>query len=289
LKLKFIDPMECVAVSKLPDGPDWIYEIKLDGYRAEAIRTADGVEFYSRNGKSLAKKFPYIVEALSDLPADTIVDGELVALDDLGRPVFNLLQNFKGEAARIRYFAFDLLRLKDRDLTSLPLIERKSLLVEVIGENDRVKISEHMEVLANTMLAAIKEQGLEGVVAKRKDSVYEPGLRTGAWSKIRVNLGREFVIGGYIPGPHGLDSIVVGYHRDDELIYVARVRNGFCSCESASCVSANQKFGGTRVPLRKAARGPKGSLGRGRDDGEDEGMRMGSTGVGSTDTLPRMD
>jgi ATP-dependent DNA ligase len=148
--------MECLAVSKLPDGPDWIYEIKLDGYRAEAIRTAGGVEFYSRNGKSLAKKFPYIVEALSDLPADTIVDGELVALDDLGRPAFNLLQNFKGEAARIRYFAFDLLRLKGRDLTSLPLIERKSLLVEVIGENDRVKISEHMEVLANTMLAAIK-------------------------------------------------------------------------------------------------------------------------------------
>jgi ATP-dependent DNA ligase len=90
-----------------------------------------------------------------------------------------------------------------------------------------VKISEHMEVLANTMLAAIKEQGLEGVVAKRKYSVYEPGQRTGAWSKMRVNLGQEFVIGGYIPGPHGLDSIVVGYHRDDELIYVARVRNGF--------------------------------------------------------------
>jgi ATP-dependent DNA ligase len=83
--------MERLAVSKLPEGPDWIYEIKLDGYRAEAIRTADGVTFYSHNGKSLAKKFPYIVEALSDLPLDTIVDGELVTLDDAGRPEFNRL------------------------------------------------------------------------------------------------------------------------------------------------------------------------------------------------------
>ena len=82
------------GVPKLPDGPQWVYEIELDGYRAEAVGIAGGVEFYSRNGKSLAKKFPYIVEALSDLPTDTIVDGELVALDDSGRPDFNSLQNY---------------------------------------------------------------------------------------------------------------------------------------------------------------------------------------------------
>jgi hypothetical protein len=82
--------MECLAISKLPDGSDWSYEIKLDGYRAEAVRSSNGVAFYSRNGKSLNKKFPYVVEALRDLPPDTVVDGELVALDDSGRPEFNL-------------------------------------------------------------------------------------------------------------------------------------------------------------------------------------------------------
>jgi bifunctional non-homologous end joining protein LigD len=77
------------------------------------------------------------------------------------------------------------------------------------------------------MLLAVREKRLEGVVAKRKDSLYEPGRRTGAWAKYRLNRGQELVIGGYLPGPHGLDSIIVGYYRADELVYVARVRNGF--------------------------------------------------------------
>jgi ATP-dependent DNA ligase len=120
--------MECLAVSKLPDGPSWVYEIKLDGYRAEAVRTTDVVAFYSRNGKSLAKKFPYIVEALQELPADTIVDGELVALDESGRPTFNLLPNYSGTSGRIRYFVFDVIVLKGRDLTSIPFVQRRKLL-----------------------------------------------------------------------------------------------------------------------------------------------------------------
>jgi ATP-dependent DNA ligase len=94
-------------------------------------------------------------------------------------------------------------------------------------DDARVKISEFVEASAEQMLAAVTEQRLEGIVGKRKDSVYEPGKRSGAWIKHRVNLGQEFVIGGFTPGPHGLDSIIVGYYRDDELIYVARTRNGF--------------------------------------------------------------
>jgi ATP-dependent DNA ligase len=134
--------MECLAVSKLPDGPDWVYEIKLDGYRAEAIRTADGVLFYSRNGKSLSKKFPYIVEALYELPPDTIIDGELVALDELGRPDFNRLQNHSGAAPQIRYFVFDVIVLKGRDLIRVPLSERRKLLSSLPFKNERIKISE---------------------------------------------------------------------------------------------------------------------------------------------------
>ena len=224
---KFVPPMECLSVLKVPDGPHWVYEIKLDGYRAEAIRTKGGVELYSRNGKCLNKKFPYIVEALNDLPPETIIDGELVALDESGRPTFNLLQNYSGASQRIRYFVFDVIVLKGRDLTRVPLSECRKLLALLPFANERIRISESLDVSAETMLAAVKEQGLEGVVAKRKDSLYESGKRSGAWVKHRVNAGQEFVVGGYTPGPNGIDSIIVGYYKGSDLIYVARTRNGF--------------------------------------------------------------
>jgi DNA ligase D-like protein (predicted ligase) len=223
----FIEPMECLAVSKLPNGPQWVSEIKLDGYRVEAFRTSGGVMFHSRNGKSLAKKFPYIVEALHDLPPDTVIDGELVALDESGRPVFNRLQNYGDASQNIRHFVFDVIVLKGRDLTRVAFLERRALLAELPFNNPRIAISEFLTVSAETMLAAVKEQGLEGVVAKRKDSLYEAGKRSGAWLKHRVNNGQEFVIGGYTPGPNGVDAILVGYYRGDDLIYVARTRNGF--------------------------------------------------------------
>jgi DNA ligase D-like protein (predicted ligase) len=236
--------MECLAVAKLPGGPDWVYEIKLDGYRAEAIRTSEGVSFLSRNGKSLNKKFPYIVDALKELPINTVIDGELVALDDSGRPEFNRLQNYSGTAEHIRYFVFDLIVLKGRDLTKLSFSERRTLLAQLSFTSPRIGISEFLTVSAETMLAAVKEQGLEGVVAKRKDSLYEAGKRSGAWVKRRVNAGHEFVIGGYTPGSNGIDAIIVGYYRGQDLIYVARTRNGFVP---ASRRSLFQRLQGLRT------------------------------------------
>ena len=116
----------------------------------------------------------------------------------------------------------------DRDLTGLPLGERRKLMKSLLNlSSPRLRIAEQFEVSANDMLAAVRQQQLEGVIGKRKDSPYEPGKRTGAWIKYRVNRGQELVIGGYIPGPHGFDSLIVGYYRGKDLIYVARVRNGF--------------------------------------------------------------
>ena len=147
-----------------------------------------------------------------------------------GPPVRKLLTLPKRAAEFIELmdYIFDLLCCKDRDLTQLPLIERRALLKSLLKIRDkRIRISDYVEAGAGDLLAAVREQQLEGIVGKRSDSIYEAGKRTGAWIMYRVNLGQEFVIGGYFPGPHGFDSLIVGHYEGDELMYVARTRNGF--------------------------------------------------------------
>jgi bifunctional non-homologous end joining protein LigD len=220
--------MECLAVPKLPDGPNWLFEIKLDGYRAMAVKSGGRLNLFSRRRNSFNTQYSLVFEALADLPDNTVIDGEIVALNESGRPDFNRLQHYRAEASRIHYFVFDLLVYNNRDLTQLPLIERRQIMKSVLKlESPRIHIAEHFEASAGDMLSAARGQGLEGVIAKRKDSRYEVGKRSGAWAKYRLNSGQELVIGGYIPGAHGVDAIVVGYYRGEELIYVARVRNGF--------------------------------------------------------------
>jgi DNA ligase D-like protein (predicted ligase) len=222
----FIEPMECLPVGRLREGSQWAYEIKLDGFRAVAVKSVR-VNLYSRRKKSFNSQYPYLVEALRDLPDETVVDGEVVAVDDAGRPNFHLLQQFRSHAPRIRYFIFDILVFKGRDLTDLPLTERRKILSMLKLKSPRIAISEQFRVSARAMLAGVRKQQLEGAIAKRTDSRYESGKRTGAWSKYRVNRSQEFVIGGFVPGSHGFDSIVVGYYNGPDLVYVARVRNGF--------------------------------------------------------------
>ncbi len=224
----FIEPMECLSVSRLPEGSSWVWEVKLDGYRALAVRSGTGVTLFSRRRKSLNKQFPYIVDALADLPEGTVVDGEVVAIDDHGRPDFNLLQNFRAEASRIQYYVFDLLCWNNRDLTRVPMVERRALLKSLVVIRDkRIRIADYFEAAPKDLLSAVREQRLEGIIGKQKDSHYQPGKRSGAWIKHRVNRGQEFVIGGYFPGPHGIDSLIMGYYDGDKLMYVARTRNGF--------------------------------------------------------------
>src|SRR6266478_4804768 len=203
----FIEPMECLSVSKLPEGLEWLWQIKLDGYRALAVKAGNAVTLFSRRRKSLNRQFPYIVEALAGLAAGTVVDGEVVAIDESGPPDFNLLQNFRAEASRIQYYIFDVLCWQDRDLTHVPMVERRALLKSVVVIPDkRIRISDCFEAAPKDLLSAVREQRLEGIIGKRKDSVYQPGKRSGAWVKYRVNRGQEFAIGGYFPGPHGFDS-----------------------------------------------------------------------------------
>jgi bifunctional non-homologous end joining protein LigD len=222
----FIPTMDCLPVPKLPEGPQWTYEIKLDGYRLEVLRSGGKTTLYSRRQNVLTQRFPYIAEALEGLPAGTVVDGELVALGPNGRPNFNLLQNFRSAESRIVYYAFDILIHKDRDLTALPLSERRAILGSLIEPSDHLALSQVSDSSAAEMLKFVRSHGLEGAVAKRADSIYQPGQRTGLWSKYRINLGQEFVIAGYIPSNLGVDSLVVGFYRSKDLIYAARVRAG---------------------------------------------------------------
>jgi len=150
--------MDCLPVTKLNDAVQWTYEIKLDGYRAIAVKSGQTINLFSRRGKSFNSQYPYLIEALAKLPEGTVVDGEVVALDDEGRPNFNLLQHSRSGASRICYFIFDLLVCDDRDLTRLPLIERHNLLNQLVKLNSgRIRISEQFEVAANNMLVAVRD------------------------------------------------------------------------------------------------------------------------------------
>jgi DNA ligase D-like protein (predicted ligase) len=210
-----------------PRGEPWTYELKLDGYRLIAVKSAGKVILYSRRGIDLTRRFGYVADALATLPDETVIDGEVVALDEEGKPNFNLLQNFRSAESHIIFYAFDVLVRRSEDLIRAPLSKRREILSTTIKTNDHIGLSQVSHQSAKDMLVFVKAHGLEGIIAKRSESVYEPGRRSGLWVKRRINLSQEFVIGGYVPSHLGLDSIVIGLHREKELHYAARVRAGF--------------------------------------------------------------
>ena len=214
---------------KLPDGDAWCYELKFDGYRALAIKTARTVHLRSRNDNDFTARYPQIVKALSPMPDETVIDGEVVALDPDGKPSFNLLQNYGSAGAPLHFFIFDLLVLKGTDVMAEPLTKRRELLEQHVFPKmeEPVRYSPLLDASLKDLIQSVKSQGLEGLVAKRRDSKYEPGERSGAWQKMRINQGQELVIAGYTPSPKNFDALVIGYYEGDNLIYAARTRNGF--------------------------------------------------------------
>jgi ATP-dependent DNA ligase len=214
------------SCTKTPRRALWVYEVKLDGYRAIEVNPKQGKPaLFSRRGLSFDRKFPDVSKALETLPRGTVIDGEVVALDDAGRPDFHLLTHSRKSAPRICFYVFDLLYSKNQNITHIPLLERRNLL-RSMSLSEPMRLLEYFETSASQTLEVVRQHALEGVVAKRLDSPYEPGQRSGAWVKHRIAQQDDFVIGGYIPGAHGIDSIIVGYYRGTELMYVSRVRAG---------------------------------------------------------------
>ncbi len=228
--------MLLLRADKLPEDAAWLYQLKLDGYRAIAFRSAGKVHLRSRNDKDFAKRYPEIVKGLAGLPDETVIDGEVVALDDAGRPSFNRLQNYGSAPGPVVFFVFDLMVLTGKDVRSVPLLARRALLEKKILPKlkEPVRYATELEASLPDLIAAVKTHGFEGLVAKRRDSRYEPGLRSGAWRKMRVNAGQEFVISGYTVGTTTFDALVFGYYEGDRLIYTARTRNGFTPASRAA-------------------------------------------------------
>ena len=227
-KVRFIEPMLAKSVIELPkDRRVWIYEVKVDGYRCLVGKDRNTVKLWSRRGNLFNKDFPGLARACAALPADTLVDGEVVALDQQGRMSFNLLQHRRSQASAIRFYAFDLLVYKGHNTTGLQISERRDLLAQALGNVDGdIQLMQRFESSPAELIRAAKRLGFEGIVAKRRDSLYEPGKRSGAWLKYKINQGQEFVIGGYTLS-HPFDAVIIGYYRDGQLIYAAKVRNGF--------------------------------------------------------------
>jgi bifunctional non-homologous end joining protein LigD len=261
---RFIEPMLLQPAEKLSEGGLWLYELKLDGFRAQAIKSGGRVHLRSRNDKDFSKKYPAIVQALAAMPDETVIDGELVALDDLGRPSFNALQNGSSIAPLI-FYAFDVMILAGKDVMNEPLSVRRQLLrsraLADLGEP--IRESPELEASLSDLIYSVKANGLEGLVAKRRDSHYEPGLRSGAWQKMRINRAQPFVIAGYIPAPKGFDTVVFGYYDAGKLMYAGRTRNGFTPASRAQLFKRFAGLGIEECPFANLPEARSGRWGEG--------------------------
>jgi bifunctional non-homologous end joining protein LigD len=220
-----------------PDDDAWAYEVKWDGYRILAFVEGGRLRLQTRNLLDATGSFPMLAGLGAAVPLDVVLDGEVVAFDASGRPSFGALQQRGRQASDVRYLIFDVLEIGGRSTCSLPWSERRRLLEQLDldhGAAWRVPPA-HLGGGA-ALLAATEAQGLEGIIAKRRTSPYEPGRRSGAWRKIKHWGRQEFVVGGWLPGKGarsgGVGSLLVGVHdADGSLRYAGRVGTGFTDAE----------------------------------------------------------
>ena len=255
--------MTATLVQALPEGPGWMYEVKLDGYRALILKSGGRAKIRSRNDKNLSGAYPGVDVAASRLNIDSVVlDGEIVALDAKGRPSFQALQHRAAHPRHsVVYYAFDVLQLNGVDLTRLPLDQRKAQLPGIVKESG-LRISQELPGTAQQVIAAVQRLGLEGVIAKRRDSRYDAGMRSGAWVKLKLDKQQEFVIGGYRPGSHGVDALIVGYYEDKQLRYAGKVRAGFTPHIRREVFEALKPMHTAKMPVRGSAEQQDVTLGR---------------------------
>ncbi len=231
---EFLKPQLATESATAPEGEGWLHELKLDGYRMQARKSARGVEMLTRSGLDWTYRVPAVAEAVARLPIGTATfDGEVVVLREDGTTNFADLQASFQEGAKnpLTYFCFDLLHVDGRNPRGLPLLERKRILASLIarGSGDEVRLSEHIAGDGEAVFHRACELHAEGVISKRSSSPYHAG-RNSDWLKEKCLLEQEFVIGGYTLSSDGDDrigSLLLGYYREGKLVYAGRTGTGF--------------------------------------------------------------
>jgi bifunctional non-homologous end joining protein LigD len=232
----YVSPMKALLVRNPPPRDGWTFEIKWDGYRVIAVKSGGKVRMFSRRHRDITHDFESVANAVEKLPAkNVVIDGEVVALDEKGRPSFQLLQNFRqNHAARglqLVYYVFDLLNLENRDAKKLPLEERRELLETIVADaSDPIRISRGLEGDPEELVEQARANSIEGIIAKRVRSIYEPDRRSGSWLKVKTVMEQEFVIGGFTE-PKGsrehFGALLVGYYQGAQLMFASKVGTGF--------------------------------------------------------------
>ena len=224
--------MLCTLVREPIESPEYIYELKWDGYRILATVEAGKVTMGSRGGLDYTSKYPLIAEALQSLGHDLIIDGEVVVLNEEGKPDFDTLQLYNGKRSPIRYCVFDLLYLDGNDLKELPLYQRKELLEKITKDNEIFLFSESFED-GKVLYEKVLEDNLEGIVAKKKDSPYVPGARGYDWLKVPTRKRQEFVIGGWAESDksRSFRSLLFGAYENGKLQWIGRSGGGYKQAE----------------------------------------------------------
>lgn len=261
-----LDPMPervepCLALLKTrpPTGPDWLFEVKWDGYRLAIHIEPKGIRILTRGGHDWTHRFPAIAEAARNLGVATaIVDGEVVVLDDDGLPDFGLLQQSLGGRGGKRisqeasFYAFDLLYFDGHDLRSMELVSRRHLLEDLVGKADGViKYSETIEGEGDRLVADARQHGLEGIIAKRRDSSYSSG-RAGDWLKIKCTQSESFFIIGWEPSTvafGGIGRLLLAAYRRHDLVYVGSVGTGFNERTATALRKDLEKLKTTKPPV----------------------------------------
>jgi bifunctional non-homologous end joining protein LigD len=228
----FIKPMLATPHEKPFDDEDWIFEIKWDGYRAITEKNGKQIKFYSRNGLSFTELYPEVAEELKKIKKDCVLDGEIVVLNEEGKPSFQKLQQFdEDRSLPILYYVFDCLRYDGKDITGLSLLERKKYAEKAIPKSNMILYSDHIEKDGEKFFnEIIKIDGLEGMMAKRADSTYDEGRRTKSWLKVKLVNTQEAIIAGYTAPRDGrkyFGALVLGVYEKKKLRYIGHSGTGF--------------------------------------------------------------
>ena len=249
-------PMLATLAAEVPPGDGWLHEVKWDGYRALAYVRGGEVELKSRRDNDLTKRFRQVADALATLP-DCVLDGEVCALDESGRTSFSAMQQSSG---RLVYVVFDLLEERGEPLVDLPLSERRRRLGRLLKPSASVQLSDAFDD-GKALMTAAREQGLEGIVAKRADSRYEEGRRSRTWLKVKTHGRQEFVVAGYTKGSgrreKGFGSLVLGVRRGKDLVWAGNVGTGFTEAEIDRLLGKLRPLGRETTPFAVEPKMPR--------------------------------